>query len=164
MISCVSHSVDDTHAIASAIATLARPRDIIILAGDMGAGKTAFTVGFARALSVSDDDQVSSPTFTLVHSYDSGRCPLIHADLYRLNTVGEVVDLGLREQVDAGAIALVEWGDVVADVLGDALTVELQFVDADDAAREITVSVAGHTWDSRWERLKEALRGWRVAA
>jgi tRNA threonylcarbamoyladenosine biosynthesis protein TsaE len=160
VISCVSHSVDDTHAIASAIANLARPRDIIILAGDMGAGKTAFTVGFTRALSVSEDDQVSSPTFTLVHSYDSGRYPVLHADLYRLNTVGEVVDLGLREQVDAGAIALVEWGDVVADVLGDALTVEMQFVDSDDNSRQITVSVEGHTWDSRWERLKESLRAW----
>lgn len=160
MISCVSHSVDDTHAIASAIANLARPRDIIILAGDMGAGKTAFTVAFTRALSVSEDDQVSSPTFTLVHSYDSGRYPVLHADLYRLNTVGEVVDLGLREQVDAGAIALVEWGDVVADVLGDALTVEMQFVDSDDNSRQITVSVEGHTWDSRWERLKESLRAW----
>jgi tRNA threonylcarbamoyladenosine biosynthesis protein TsaE len=163
VISCVSHSVADTHAIAAAIASLSRPRDIIILAGDMGAGKTAFTVGFTRALSVSDDDQVSSPTFTLVHSYESGRYPVLHADLYRLNTVGEVVDLGLREQVDAGAIALVEWGDVVADVLGDALTVELQFVDADDASRDVTVSVEGHAWDSRWERLKDALRTWKVA-
>lgn len=164
MISCVSRSVSDTHAIAAAVASLSRPRDIIILAGDMGAGKTAFTVGFTQALSVSDDDLVSSPTFTLVHSYDSGRHPILHADLYRLNTVGEVVDLGLREQVDAGAIALIEWGDVVADVLGDALTVELQFNDTDDASRDITVSVAGHGWDSRWERLKEALRPWRVAA
>lgn len=164
MIACVSHSVDDTHAIASAIASLVRPRDIIILAGDMGAGKTAFTVGFTRAMSVSDDDQVSSPTFTLVHSYDSGKFPILHADLYRLTTVGEVVDLGLREQVDGGAVALVEWGDVVADVLGDALTVELQFVDSDENSRDITVSVEGHTWDSRWERLKDALREWRVAS
>ncbi len=162
MIRCVSHSLEDTHAIASAIASLARPRDIVILAGDMGAGKTAFTVGFTRALGVTDDDQVSSPTFTLVHSYESGRYPVLHADLYRLNTVGEVVDLGLREQVDAGAIALVEWGDVVADVLGDALTVELQHVDSDESSREITVSVEGHTWDSRWERLKDALRTWAV--
>lgn len=163
MIPCVSHSVTDTHAIAAAVASLVRPRDIIILAGDMGAGKTAFTVGFCRALSVSDDDQVSSPTFTLVHSYDSGRYPVLHADLYRLNTVGEVVDLGLREQVDAGAVALVEWGDVVADVIGDALTVELRHDGLDEESREITVSVEGHGWDSRWERLKEALRPWRVA-
>lgn len=162
MIQCVSHSVDDTHAVASAVASLVRPRDIIILAGDMGAGKTAFTVGFSRAMRVSDDEQVSSPTFTLVHSYDSGRLPILHADLYRLNTVGEVVDLGLREQVDAGAVALVEWGDVVAEVFGDALTVELQFVDSDDTSRNITVSVEGHSWDSRWERLKDALRPWTV--
>jgi tRNA threonylcarbamoyladenosine biosynthesis protein TsaE len=103
-----SDSVATTHEIAGVIAGLVRPRDIIVLAGDMGAGKTAFTVGFTRALGVSEDDQVSSPTFTLVHSYNSGRIPVLHADLYRLNSMAEVADLGLREQVDLGAVALVE--------------------------------------------------------
>ena len=164
MIDCVSRSVADTHAIASAIASLVRPRDVIILAGDMGAGKTAFTVGFARALSVSGDEHVSSPTFTLVHSYESGRIPVVHADLYRLNTVGEVADLGIREQVDAGAVALIEWGDVVADMFGDALTVHLQHSDEDDDMRDVTVSVTGHGWDTRWERLKESLGPLRRAS
>ena len=161
MISCVSRCVSDTHAIAAAIAGMCRPRDIIILAGDMGAGKTAFTVGFARALGVSEDDYVSSPTFTLVHSYESGKIPLLHADLYRLQTLGEVIDLGLREQVDAGAIALVEWGDVAADVLGDALTISFTHDDNDDDIRHLSISVDGHGWDTRWERLKETLRSWR---
>ena len=163
MIDCRSTSVHDTHAIASAVASLVRPRDIVVLAGDMGAGKTAFTVGFARALGVSEDDHVSSPTFTLVHSYQSGKYPLLHADLYRLQTIGEVTDLGLREQADLGAVVLVEWGDVVGDVLGDVLTVRFLHDDVDDDARDITFSVEGHAWDSRWQRLKDSLRSWSSA-
>ena len=163
MIDCRSKSVEDTHAIASVVASMVRPRDIVVLAGEMGAGKTAFTAGFAKALGVSDDDHVSSPTFTLVHSYESGKIPVLHADLYRLNTVGEVVDLGLREQVDGGAIALVEWGNVVSDVFGDALTIDLSHDDTNDDMRHVVISVQGHSWDSRWERLKDALRPWRAS-
>jgi tRNA threonylcarbamoyladenosine biosynthesis protein TsaE len=155
-----SDSVATTHEIAGVIAGLVRPRDIIVLAGDMGAGKTAFTVGFTRALGVSEDDQVSSPTFTLVHSYNSGRIPVLHADLYRLNSMAEVADLGLREQVDLGAVALVEWGDVAADVIGDSLTIELSHDEDDDDARDIVISVEGHGWDTRWDKLRESLRQW----
>ncbi|CAB4664674.1 unannotated protein [freshwater metagenome] len=162
MIDLRSDSVATTHAIAGVIAGLVRPRDIIVLAGDMGAGKTAFTVGFTRALGVSEEDQVSSPTFTLVHSYNSGRIPVLHADLYRLNSMGEVADLGLREQVDLGAVALVEWGDVAADVIGDSLTIELSHDEDDDDARDIVISVEGHGWDTRWDKLRESLRQWSV--
>lgn len=164
MIDCRSRSVHDTHAIAAVVASLVRPRDIVVLAGEMGAGKTAFTTGFAKALGVSDDDHVSSPTFTLVHSYQSGKYPLLHADLYRLQTLGEVTDLGLREQADLGAVVLVEWGDVAEDVLGDTLTIRFLHDDEDDNARDITVSVEGHGWDSRWQRLKDSLRPWSVSA
>lgn len=164
MIDCRSRSLQDTHAIASAVASMVRPRDIIVLAGEMGAGKTAFTVGFARALGVSEDDHVASPTFTLVHSYQSGKYPLLHADLYRLQTTGEVADLGLKEQADLGAVVLVEWGDVASDILGDALTINFMHDDDDDEARDITISVEGHSWDSRWQRLKDSLRAWSVAA
>jgi len=160
MIDLRSDSVATTHAIAGVIAGLVRPRDILVLAGDMGAGKTAFTVGFTRALGVSEDDQVSSPTFTLVHSYNSGRIPVLHADLYRLNSMAEVADLGLREQVDLGAVGLVEWGDVAADVIGDSLTIELSHDEDDDDAREIVISVEGHGWDSRWDKLRDSLRQW----
>jgi tRNA threonylcarbamoyladenosine biosynthesis protein TsaE len=162
MIDLRSDSVATTHAIAGVIAGLVRPRDIIVLAGDMGAGKTAFTVGFTRALGVSEEDQVSSPTFTLVHSYNSGRIPVLHADLYRLNSMGEVADLGLREQVDLGAVALVEWGDFAADVIGDSLTIELSHDEDDDDARDIVISVEGHGWDTRWDKLRESLRQWSV--
>ena len=160
MIECTTRSLSETHALAAAIAGLSRPRDIVVLAGEMGAGKTAFSVGFARALGVDDDEQVSSPTFTLVHSHSSGRIPLLHADLYRLGSTGEVADLGLREQVDLGAVALIEWGDVALREMGDCLVVALEADESDPDVRHIRVSVEGHAWDTRWDRLREALRPW----
>jgi tRNA threonylcarbamoyladenosine biosynthesis protein TsaE len=150
----------DTHAIAGAIAGVVRPRDLIVLVGEMGAGKTAFATGFAKALGVHGDDHVSSPTFTLMHSYTSGRIPLHHVDLYRLTSLAEVADLGIRELLDMGAVGLVEWGDVASEILGDGLSVTLVADDDDEGARIISVSVDGHAWDTRWELLKNTLRSW----
>jgi tRNA threonylcarbamoyladenosine biosynthesis protein TsaE len=129
----------------------------------MGAGKTAFTVALCRALGVSESDAVSSPTFTLVHSYASGRVPVVHADLYRLTSMGEIEDLGLREQADMGAVVLVEWGDVAGSLLGDTLTLTLHHDDEDEDARTIEFSVEGHQWDMRWDRLRQALSRWSVS-
>jgi tRNA threonylcarbamoyladenosine biosynthesis protein TsaE len=152
----------DTHAIAGAIAGVVRPRDLIVLVGEMGAGKTAFATGFANALGVHGDDHVSSPTFTLMHSYTSGRIPLHHVDLYRLTSLAEVADLGIRELLDMDAVGLVEWGDVASEVLGDGLSVTLVADEDDEDARMISVSVDGHAWDTRWELLKNALRDWTL--
>lgn len=166
MIECRSTGRADTEAIAAAVATLVRPKDMIVLAGEMGAGKTAFTVGLTRALGVDESDAVSSPTFALVHSYATGRIPIVHADLYRTNSTGEVVDLGLREQADMGAVVVVEWGDVVDGLLGDCLTVRLghhdDHFDGNDDVRDIEISVTGHRWDARWERLSHALSRWSI--
>ncbi len=162
MIELRASDLGDTHAIAGAIASFVRPRDLIVLVGEMGAGKTAFVTGFAKALGVHGDDHVSSPTFTLVHSYTSGRIPLHHADLYRLTSLAEVADLGIRELLDMGAVGLVEWGDVASEVLGDGLSITLVAEDEDEDARLISVAVDGHAWDTRWELLKNALRSWIV--
>jgi tRNA threonylcarbamoyladenosine biosynthesis protein TsaE len=155
-------NLGDTHGIAGAIAGVVRPRDLIVLSGEMGAGKTAFATGFAKALGVHGDDHVSSPTFTLMHSYTSGRIPLHHVDLYRLTSLAEVADLGVRELLDMGAVGLVEWGDVASEVLGDGLNITLVADDDDEDARTITISVDGHAWDTRWELLKNALRSWTL--
>ena len=157
MISVTSCDVSQTLAIAAAVATLARPRDIIVLSGPMGGGKTAFTRGFADALGVARDEDVSSPTFTLVHEYVSGRIPVHHADLYRLGSTGEIADLGLRERADLGAVVLVEWGDIAGDMLGDHLVVNLQPDDDDDDVRHVSIDVVGHGWDARWEKLRSSV-------
>ena len=162
MIELRASDLGDTHAIAGAIAGVVRPRDLIVLVGEMGAGKTAFATAFAKALGVHGDDYVSSPTFTLMHSYTSGRIPLHHVDLYRLTSLAEVADLGIRELLDMGAVGLVEWGDVASEVLGDGLSVTLVADDDDEDARTITIEVEGHAWDTRWELLKNALRDWTL--
>ena len=124
-------SLSDTHAIASALAGLARVGDIIVLAGEMGAGKTAFAQGFGRALGVSEP--ITSPTFTLVHSYPcAGKLTLHHADIYRLESTGDVDELALPELAEFDGIVLVEWGDVAAAGFGDHLEVRLARDDQSD--------------------------------
>ena len=112
MIEFHAASLAATHALAAQIARLAQPGDIIVLAGEMGTGKTAFAQGFGSALGV--DEPITSPTFTLVHSYDAGKLTLHHADLYRLDRLAEVADLALDELAERRAVVLVEWGDVAA--------------------------------------------------
>ena len=155
-------SLTATHAIAAVLAGLARPGDLIALAGEMGAGKTAFAQGFGQALGVTEP--ITSPTFTLVHSYQCGKITFHHVDVYRLERTAEVADLALGELAEFAGIVLVEWGDVVAASLGDHLVVRLEFVegDEDDAdARLVEVAPSGSSWASRWDRLSVGLGEWR---
>lgn len=159
MISLLVQSIADTHGVAAAIAQLSRTSDIIVLAGEMGAGKTAFAQGFGAALGV--DEPITSPTFTLVHTYDTGRVTLHHADLYRLERLSEVSDLALHEMVDGDGVMLVEWGDVASELLGDHLEVFLRHdTNHADDERSIVIHSVGTQWASRFERLKTALTLW----
>jgi len=129
-----SDSLATTSAIAACLAGLTRRGDLIVLAGDMGTGKTAFAKGFGEALGVTEP--ITSPTFTLVHSYPASRVTLHHADIYRLTTHHEVADLALSELLESGGIVLIEWGDVVAGTLGDhALVIENAAAGSWDEAR-----------------------------
>jgi tRNA threonylcarbamoyladenosine biosynthesis protein TsaE len=157
-----SNSLANTHAIAAAVAALARTGDVVVLSGEMGAGKTAFAQGFGVAFGVTD--HMTSPTYNLVHSHPAGptgKLTLHHADLYRLSTQHEVADLALAELAEADGVLLVEWGDVVgAALLGDHLLVRLDVVDDDDQARTITVTPVGRAWATRWARLQTALEAY----
>jgi len=148
-------SLAATHEVAAALAGLSRPGDVILLAGEMGAGKTAFAQGFGRALGVTEP--ITSPTFTLVHSYDTDGPTLHHADLYRLDHLAEVADLALGELAESDGIVLVEWGDVVESTFGEHLVVRLEPVDDDDGSRHITITPTGGTWARRWSTLTSRL-------
>lgn len=150
-------TLDDTHAIAAAIAAEARTGDMIVLAGEMGAGKTAFAQGFGSALGITEP--ITSPTFTLVHSYPcgNGKLTLHHADLYRLERTTEVADLALAELAEFDGIVLVEWGDVAAANLGEHLEVRLEHDPDDEDARDIEIHAAGPAWAGRWSRLTDAV-------
>jgi tRNA threonylcarbamoyladenosine biosynthesis protein TsaE len=158
MLELRSVSVTDTRAIAAVLSDLFAPGDVVVLAGEMGAGKTAFAQGVGAGLGVLDP--VTSPTFTLVHRYDGGRLVMHHADVYRLDTMHELDDLGLDE---LGGVVVVEWGDVVAGRLGDHLVVTLRHDDgADDGddRRRIVLSGVGQTWSRRWDRLCSVVAAW----
>ena len=158
MLQLRASTLADTHAIAAAIAGLSRTGDLVVLAGEMGAGKTAFAKGFGAALGVTEP--ITSPTFTLVHSYDAGRITLHHADIYRLSTHHEVADLALAELLEYDGIVLLEWGDVVAQSLGEHLLVHLVADLDDDDVRHVTVSGTGRSWAMRWDRLVAALEAY----
>ena len=150
-------SVDETRALAGAVADLVRPGDVIVLAGDLGAGKTAFAQGFAAALGV--EGRVTSPTFVIAQSYE-GRMRLNHLDVYRLEDLQEAEDVGLAEFVDDGAVTLVEWGDQVTPLLPtDHLEVRFTFGDLDDD-RAIVLRHHGPAWSGRGAALAAALEPW----
>ena len=156
MIEVVTHSADDTRELAGQLAGVARRGDLVLLAGDLGAGKTTFTQGFGRALGV--EERIVSPTFNLVRTYD-GRLPLVHADVYRLDHLQEIVDLGLPEMLD-DAVTLVEWGDVAAQALpADFLEARLE-LGAEDDDRRITLRVVGPSWAGRLAQVEDAVAKW----
>jgi tRNA threonylcarbamoyladenosine biosynthesis protein TsaE len=158
-------SAEDTKELASSLAALAKPGDLVLLAGDLGSGKTTFAQGFGAGLGV--QEPIVSPTFTLVRTYQ-GRLPLVHCDVYRLDHLQEVIDLGLGEHLDDGAVALVEWGDVIAPSLpADFLEVRLDYAaleqaEADDD-RSLQLRVVGPTWSPRQVAIAAALSRWATA-
>lgn len=159
-----SATAEDTRAIGAALADLFRPGDVVVLTGELGAGKTTLVQGVARGLG--SLDPVASPTFTLVREVGGGRLHVIHADVYRLDRVQDVVDLGLDELLDQeGTFLLVEWGDAIAELLPpERLQVELNEPDPGTDDRRIVLSATGPAWAERWERVEHALAPWRAAA
>jgi tRNA threonylcarbamoyladenosine biosynthesis protein TsaE len=132
-----------TRAVGAAIASCLAPGDVVVLSGDLGSGKTTLAQGIAAALGVGEP--VVSPTFAIVREYE-GRVPIAHVDVYRLDRVQELHDLGLEEIFDGSRVVLVEWGELVAPVLpGDRVVVRLRpgAADEDDDVRVIDVAAEG---------------------
>ena len=109
-----TRSSEETFSLAARVGTILRAGDVVALAGDLGMGKTVFAKGIACALGV--DDVVVSPTFTLVREYE-GRVPLVHVDVYRLDHLQELHDVGFDELLGGRAVTVVEWGDRVSALL-----------------------------------------------
>ena len=116
-----------------------RPGDVIAYFGDLGAGKTAFTRGIAEGLGVSE--QVTSPTYTIVNEYLSGRLPLFHFDMYRLGSSDELFDIGWEDYLARGGVCAVEWSENVREALPpDAVTVTIARCPENDSWRSITIA------------------------
>lgn len=123
-------SAAETRAVGAAIASCLTPGDVVVLAGDLGSGKTTLAQGIAAGLGVTEP--VVSPTFAIVREYE-GDVPVAHVDVYRLDHMQELHDLGFEEIVDGSRVVLVEWGELVAPLLPpDRVVVHLREGDGDD--------------------------------
>jgi tRNA threonylcarbamoyladenosine biosynthesis protein TsaE len=134
----VSHGEAETRRIARRLASELRPGVTILLSGDLGAGKTAFVKGLADGLGV-DPDDVTSPTFTLVHEYRTGRLPLIHVDLYRLDRA-DLDDLGMDTGLAEEGVTAVEWAERLRRPVNGAVNVRIE--DAGGNHRRIVIDPA----------------------
>lgn len=130
-----STSETQTREIAAALATTLKAGDVLLLSGDLGAGKTAFVRGLAEGLLI-NTDEVTSPTFTLVHEYLGGRLPLIHVDLYRLDRA-DLDEIGLDEDVAAKGVIAIEWSERLTRMIPGAIGVTI--TDQGGELREIRI-------------------------
>lgn len=153
-----SRGVDDTAAVAAAVAEVTVGGDLLVLSGDLGAGKTAFTKSFAAALGV--EAPVTSPTFTLANRYE-GRLVVHHLDAYRLEGMAEVRDLGLDELIAPDAVTVIEWGDTIEAVLPrERLEIRLTLPDdphRSDDDRQLSLTSPGATWGDRLTQVRDRL-------
>jgi len=137
-VTVTTHSQEETAALGRRLADSLAAGSILLLVGDLGAGKTALVRGLAEGLGV-PPDEVSSPTFTLMQEYRGGRVPLIHVDLYRLNDAREIDDLGL-EEIGLNGVLAIEWAEKLPRPIGDAIEVRIDHGDGDERRLTITPS------------------------
>ena len=151
-----TQSAGETHALGQRLGAVLRAGDVVVLDGELGTGKTVLAKGIAVALGI--DEPVLSPTFTVVREYDAPT-PLVHVDVYRLDHLQELHDLGFDDLVGGDAVTVVEWGDRVSAALpSDRLRVLLEPGDADDD-RVVSVDASGITWAERRDALAAAVDG-----
>ena len=158
-------TADDTRGVGAAIAPLLRIGDVLVLTGELGAGKTTLVRGIASGLGAAE--HVASPTFTLVREYVTGRLPVAHVDVFRLDRVQDVVDLALDELEGGACVLIVEWGDAVEELLpDDRLRVELTTEDpaGETDARRITITSAEASWLERADELAAVTGPWSAEA
>ncbi|HLX78829.1 MAG TPA: tRNA (adenosine(37)-N6)-threonylcarbamoyltransferase complex ATPase subunit type 1 TsaE [Acidimicrobiales bacterium] len=149
----VTRSADETRALAGAIASLVRPSDVLLLIGELGAGKTTFTKGLVESLG--RDVFVTSPTFTLCHRYET-KPPVAHVDCFRIGKDDDLADLALDELIDEGCVLVIEWGERAEALVGDALV--LTFVANDDETRAIEIDASSSPWANRADDLVGLIR------
>ncbi|MBE7055821.1 MAG: tRNA (adenosine(37)-N6)-threonylcarbamoyltransferase complex ATPase subunit type 1 TsaE [Ruminococcaceae bacterium] len=123
-----TESENETMNLGRKVGAFLKPGDVIAMTGDLGAGKTHFTMGVAETLGITE--YVSSPTFTIVNEYTKGKMPLYHMDAYRLGDPDELMEIGFEEYLSGGGVIIIEWADIVEDVLPpDTIWVEIQRMD-----------------------------------
>ena len=130
-----TYSPAQTEAVGAALGRIVPAGTVIAYRGALGAGKTAFTRGLARGLGCGDT--VTSPTYTIVNEYLSGRCPLFHFDMYRLGSEDELFDIGWEDYLERGGVCAVEWSENVWGAMEDAIVITISRLDEDTRKIEI---------------------------
>ena len=130
-----THSPEQTEALGEALGKVLRPGTVVAYTGDLGAGKTAFTRGLAKGLGASEP--VTSPTYTIVNEYLSGRIPLFHFDMYRLGSSEDLFDIGWEDYLERGGVCALEWSENVADALENPIRIQLE--KTGEQSRRITI-------------------------
>ena len=131
----ITNSPQETEALGAALAATLEPGTVIAYEGDLGAGKTAFTRGIARGLGITEP--VTSPTYTIVNEYLTGRLPLFHFDMYRLASADDLFDIGWEDYLERGGVCAVEWSENVAEAMENAIRVTVRRTGED--TREIEI-------------------------
>ena len=137
----ISHSVEETEALGAAVAKQLKPGDVLTLIGEIGAGKTTFVRGLAQGLGI-PASSVASPSFVLIRQYTTGRMPLYHADLFRLDHLPPAANVALEECYEAGGVTLIEWANKVPGVLPEEF-LEIRFEVLDPEGRRLTAVAHG---------------------
>lgn len=130
----ISHSANETRALGAKLASLLRPGDVVLLSGDLGAGKSELARGVARGLGITG--AVPSPSFTILNAYDEGSVPLYHFDWYRIEDANEIYEMGMDEQLGGDGIALIEWSERAEECLPKRL-LRIEIRRMDENTREL---------------------------
>ncbi|MBI4497336.1 MAG: tRNA (adenosine(37)-N6)-threonylcarbamoyltransferase complex ATPase subunit type 1 TsaE [Chloroflexi bacterium] len=156
-------SPEQTAAVGIALGRLVQPGDVLLLQGPLGAGKTQLTQGLAQGVGI--PEEVTSPTFILVNEYRTGRLPLYHVDLYRIERVEEATDLGLDEYFFGPGVTVVEWADRAPAAMPDEhLLVELRYVSGQETDRRLRLTPRGERYEQLLAALKAAIPAALVAS
>ena len=132
----ITNSAQETEQVGQALGARLQPGTVLAYEGDLGAGKTAFTRGLARGLGATE--QVTSPTYTIVNEYLSGRIPLFHFDMYRLTSADDLWDIGWEDYLERGGVCAVEWSENVRNAMEDTITVRIEKLG--EESRKITIT------------------------
>ncbi|MGX7328025.1 tRNA (adenosine(37)-N6)-threonylcarbamoyltransferase complex ATPase subunit type 1 TsaE [Enterococcus bulliens] len=143
--------IDELLAFATHVGQVANKQDVLLLTGDLGAGKTTFTKGIAKGLGI--EQMIKSPTYTIIREYESGRLPLYHMDVYRVISGSD--ELGLDDYFEGDGLTVVEWGRQLEELPLDFLEIILTKDDLDDTIRHLTFKIEGVRAQAFYERIME---------
>jgi len=148
--------IEATDALGNCLSMVLEPGNLLLLSGDLGAGKTSLTKAIASGLGV-EENEVTSPSFAIIHEHLNGRLSLIHVDLYRLGPHADITEIGLEDYFDGENVVIIEWAEYLKDPLVEtALKIDLNFID--EQSREVCLTGKTGIWGERLLLLDDCMK------